>query len=195
MSRRCIIPSCGKEILNEKYEGRICWSCYRRKRLYGSFEERPKLSNEERFWSKVDRRGDDECWPWTDSTDAYGYGHFRLNAQGMVKAHRMAWIFGVGEIPEGIKVRHGCDNPPCCNYRRHLLLGTQAENIADMDQRGRRVPPRGERHAKAKLTDELVRTIRDLQGVGLTRRELGVMFGVSPITIRDVAKRRTWIHI
>ena len=30
-------------------------------------------SVEERFWEKVDRRGPDECWPWTAYSDRYGY--------------------------------------------------------------------------------------------------------------------------
>lgn len=38
----------------------------------------------EQFWEKVDRRGDDECWPWTGSRTAAAYGLFgkRLTYEG-----------------------------------------------------------------------------------------------------------------
>lgn len=42
-----------------------------------------------------------------------------------------------GEVPQNLVVRHTCDNPGCINLE-HLILGTQADNIRDMDERGRR---------------------------------------------------------
>lgn len=32
----------------------------------------------ERFWSKVDRRGDDDCWEWTASRFPEGYGRIGI---------------------------------------------------------------------------------------------------------------------
>lgn len=44
----------------------------------------------ERFWSKVDVRGADECWPWTAYADRErGYGQF-WNGEWLVGAHRYA---------------------------------------------------------------------------------------------------------
>jgi hypothetical protein len=53
-----------------------------------------------------------------------------------VGAHRLAYTFTFGEIPDGLGVLHTCDNPPCCNPN-HLWLGTQLENIADRHSKGR----------------------------------------------------------
>ena len=61
-----------------------------------------------------------------------GYGKHR-NQQYL---HRWVWEQVNGPIPEGMLVRHRCDNPPCFRYD-HLLLGTVADNTADMLERGR----------------------------------------------------------
>lgn len=91
-----------------------------------------------RFWSKVDRRGDDECWPWTGGAHPRGYGRFTLQHPRTVAAHRFAWEIANGrEFPRGLNGCHRCDNPPCVNPA-HIWPGTQAENLADMYAKGRR---------------------------------------------------------
>ena len=42
----------------------------------------------------------------------------------------------------------------------HLFDGTQAENVADRDMKGRRPPPQGVANGRAKLTDVAIRAIR-----------------------------------
>ncbi len=94
-----------------------------------------------RFWSKVDIRGPDECWPWTGATASNGYGN-KWYEEKDDKAHRVAWIVTNGPIPGGVVIRHDCDNPPCCNPA-HLLDGTHKDNSDDKIRRGRHA--RGEK--------------------------------------------------
>ena len=60
--------------------------------------------------------------------------------QKVRKAHRIAWELVHGPVPEKFCVLHKCDNPPCINVD-HLFLGTQQDNLADMNAKGRRRNP------------------------------------------------------
>lgn len=95
----------------------------------------------ERFWAMV-RKGKG-CWEWQGSRLPRGYGSFRLGTRSTDPkeyAHRIAWAWKNGPIPLGMRVLHHCDNPGCVRPD-HLFLGTQADNVADMDAKGRRVNP------------------------------------------------------
>jgi hypothetical protein len=62
------------------------------------------------FWEKVDRRGEDECWPWLVALDTTGYGAFQGTYEGarFTKAHRFAYRICVGPVPRGLMVDHKC---------------------------------------------------------------------------------------
>lgn len=141
-----------------------------------------------RFWAKVDKSG--ECWTWTGDR-VYGYGRV-FTSNGRVKAHRLAWAVANNKTPGALCVLHSCDNRPCVNPA-HLRLGTNADNNADMVERGQQV--RGERNGSAKLTEANVREIRALNGTGLKRREIGDMFGLADSTICAILKGRKWKHV
>lgn len=88
----------------------------------------------ERFMSRV-AVDPDGCWLWTGLADQHGYG--RIHFEGRVtRAHRVSWMIHEGPIPEGQKVLHRCDTPACVRPD-HLFLGTQADNMADMNAKGR----------------------------------------------------------
>ena len=78
------------------------------------------------------------CWVWRGARHAYGYGVVTVEALGLrnLLTHRVIWELQNGPIPDGLVVRHRCDNPPCCNPG-HLELGTHADNTRDMIERHR----------------------------------------------------------
>ena len=81
----------------------------------------------ERFWAKVDRRGDDECWPWTASRTYQGYGQFFPAKRTFVRAHRFAYEAAIGPIPAGLTIDHLCRNKACVNPA-HMEPVTAIEN-------------------------------------------------------------------
>lgn len=89
---------------------------------------------EARFWSKVDVRGEDECWPWMVGHNQDGYGIFHIERRS-VHAHRVALALALGGILKEQALHH-CDFPPCCNPA-HLFEGTNADNVRDRDAKGR----------------------------------------------------------
>jgi hypothetical protein len=93
-----------------------------------------------RLWSKIDRRGDDECWPWTGALFPTGYGAIQINGK-VNYAHRVVHGLLVGSIPDGLVLDHICHKPDECEggdgcpHRRcvnphHLAVGTYADNNA-----------------------------------------------------------------
>lgn len=97
-----------------------------------------KLSDNDisRFWSKIDVKGANQCWPWKNSLrGSLGYGQFRIG-DSICDAHRVALELKEGPLPKGRYVCHSCDSPKCCNPR-HLFAGTQKNNMDDMTDKGR----------------------------------------------------------
>ena len=93
----------------------------------------------ERLWVRVDKRGPDDCWLWIGRLRSDGYARLRVSSKGeeRILAHRATWEEVNGPVPDGLCVLHRCDVRHCVNPA-HLWLGTQTENIADMDAKGRR---------------------------------------------------------
>jgi len=103
----------------------------------------------------------------------------------------LCWELHNGPIPEGLVVRHRCDNPRCVNPA-HLELGTQADNVRDREERGRRIAPRGAAHGRARLTVEQVVAIRES---GATHLALAAQYGVSVSAIGKVRNRQTYQEV
>lgn len=66
----------------------------------------------------------------------YGAKHVVGRPRNRVLIHRWVWEQVHGEIPDGVKILHKCDNPTCYRYD-HLFSGTQKDNIDDMVNKGR----------------------------------------------------------
>lgn len=144
----------------------------------------------ERFWLKVARSDDPSaCWLWTGALKQK-YGRFRLFTDSTGKrvdaiAHRVAWELVNGPIPAGKVICHRCDNPPCCNPS-HLFVGTMADNMRDMAQKGRG------RSGTAKLDAEALRRIHETPRTRAAREPLAAELGVSVRAIEHAQAGRTW---
>lgn len=88
-----------------------------------------------RFWSRVDRRGPDECWPWLAGVGTHGYGVMRLGDR-RIGAHRLAYEQLAGPIPAGLTIDHLCNTPTCCNPA-HMEPVTSEENSRRAGERRR----------------------------------------------------------
>jgi hypothetical protein len=186
---------------------------------------RHNLTREERFWHYVDKSGPTHphtpdlgpCWLWTGVVNDKGYGTFNIRSalqqlreggKRMVTAHRFAYEHAYKTDPGNLFVCHSCDNRKCVNPA-HLFLGTNRDNVLDCMSKGRwKTPPRtatlpnhvphrpiGVTNAMAKVTDEIVRTIRHRRASGATLRAIAQEFGISCAAAWKIANRKGWTHV
>jgi HNH endonuclease len=92
---------------------------------------------------------EDGCWEWggyrsmPTGRNKKGYGRLSTIARrrlGAYQAHIAAYTLVNGLVPNGLRVLHHCDNPPCFNPE-HLYAGTPKENTRDALERGRFILP------------------------------------------------------
>lgn len=129
------------------------------------------------------------CTSHAPNSDGY---HSIMIDNKKYTVHRFVYEQMFGEIPEGLEVRHRCDNRSCCNPY-HLELGTHGDNMRDMVERGRSA--KGSKKKNARLTEENVREIKKRLASGEFYRDLAKEYGVNPATIFGIKKGRTWRHI
>ena len=147
-------------------------------------------SLEQRFWEKVQKLGEHDCWAWTGARTKDGYGSFNFSGKSVL-AHRAAAIISShGVAINDLVVCHICDNRLCVNPR-HFFYGTVGDNNSDRHAKGRSsggsMP--GETNPQAKLTAEQADDVRS--GV-LTRSQYADKYGVTYWTVRDIQTGRIW---
>jgi hypothetical protein len=148
----------------------------------------------ERFWDKAHKT--EGCWNWISSKHRNGYGYICVVRRSRL-AHRVAWELTNGPIPAGLLVLHRCDNRRCVRPD-HLFLGTQADNLRDMDAKGRRrnADVRGEKNPAAKLTALQAQEVRlRYQPRVMTRSRLAVEYGVSKALIDKILSNDVWADV
>jgi hypothetical protein len=129
-----------------------------------------------------------DCWNWKAARFDSGYGAFRHIGKQR-RAHRVAWEFVRGPVPDGLCVLHSCDNPKCVKPS-HLWLGTFADNNKDKSQKGR--SSRGEKGGSAAYGCEGWQIRASTPGE--TNRSIAKDCGVSDVTIGHCSAP-TWRHI
>jgi hypothetical protein len=166
------------------------------------------------------------CWEWPGSRNPQtGYGQLSSWEDGkrrLYTAHRTSYRAFRGEIPAGLQVLHSCDNRPCFNPA-HLFLGTHADNMRDMDEKGRRadfVPAaihwtklyperikRGAEHHLSKDSSCMPRggrhhgaklTDADIPAIRASTETLAVLsarYGVTQSALSCIRRRKTWTHV
>lgn len=180
MTRFCLI--CGESFVPVRPEVRCCsYAC-----AGASRTNRP-----EDLWEYVQTGAPDVCWPWTRWLDRDGYGSFTTGGR-TYKAHRLAFKLSTGRDPGLLVVCHSCDTPACCNPA-HLFLGTQADNLRDMCEKGR--SRTGSRHHAAQITEAQAIDIRRRRTAGEKGRDIAAAFGLSEASVSDIYHGRTWRHV
>lgn len=107
-----------------------------------SIFERGSPTIETRFWRKVERKGEDDCWQWVGATRGKGYGGMMVRKGITDYAHRISWELHYDNIPAEMVVDHQCHNldKGClggsnCTHRKcvnpkHLSLKTHKDNLS-----------------------------------------------------------------
>ena len=155
---------------------------------------RPKLGVT--FWDRVSQYvqiSSTGCNLFNGHLDECGYGRITKDGK-LVRVHREMWKqHNPNEEISGV-IMHTCDTPNCVNPA-HLVHGTQAENIADMVAKGRRVTVKGSAQKDAKLTESDIPVIRQRLEYGATYARIARDYAVSETTIRFIDIGRTWKHV
>ena len=136
---------------------------------------RPKSDPKKRFLEKV-KQMEGGCHEWQSVLHRDGYGKFYYEGK-QAQAHRVAYELFVGDS-QGKWVLHKCDNRKCVNPE-HLFLGNSQDNVADMDQKGRR-------GSRAKMTKAQAEEIKALLDMRFSQQEVAERFGIDQTTVSRI---------
>lgn len=170
----------------------------------------PDFSDEfkARFFANVPNGTQGECWEWLGHQTNRGYGTIKYHQVGFL-AHRVALYFACKPVSQDMHACHRCDNPLCCNPD-HLFWGTHQNNMDDMNSKNRchrlrgdahpsrlrpETRPRGDNHARSKVTAKQVLEIREMSALGATQLAIAGSFGICREAVRAIVRRKTWRHV
>ena len=183
----CSVDGCE----NKSIAKDLCSKHYWRLRVHGAVSPTDRMKGSvDRFWKKVDKKNESDCWEWTAQKSDAGYGRFRFN--GGQLAHRYSFMIHNGYLPDSSRhVMHICDNPGCVNPF-HLKDGSRRDNVDDMVAKGRhpgRSDNRGENNYNSKLTNAQAREVFLSPG---TYKEVSDKLGVKLHTVADIKSGRRY---
>lgn len=148
------------------------------------------------FVERIERITESGCWLWTGGLNASNYGNFCISKQPRyMLAHRFSYQHFNGPIPEGLHILHKCD-VRCCVNPAHLYAGTNADNIRDRIERGKKSGCVGEKAGRAILREVDVINIRAIYKhvKGASQQKLADIYGVSRSCVYH-AIHHNWRHI
>lgn len=135
-----------------------------------------------------------QCLEWQGLKTASNYGILHYSKAHFV-THRVAYAIHNQEDPGDLFVCHHCDNPPCCNPD-HLFLGTSADNVRDMVNKGRAARQQGEAHGRARLTEQDIKKIRsEYKDPKLTAKKIASKYGINHWYVYDIVRGKRWHHV
>lgn len=161
------------------------------KNTWGRWGQFSISTTRDAFFAKT-KQAENGCLLWTGAIGSHKrYGILGFAGRSWL-AHRAAWFLSTGEDPGDSMVCHRCDNGLCVNFA-HLFLGTQEDNVHDMEQKGRGRHPSGEKHGRAKLTQSDVDEIRRLHGEGKAIRAIARIYPVDRVNIARIVHGKGWL--
>lgn len=153
----------------------------------------------QRFWTKVEMLGPEECWLWLGQKNTKGYGVFWAR-RGMRATHVSLELDGRPR-QDNLHALHSCDNPQCVNPK-HLRWGTISDNAKDAASKGRLNSQNGQvkfcqgsAHGMSKLIETDIPIIRRLLSEGHSLASIGRKFKVDPTMIGFIRDGRNWRHV
>ena len=182
--KTCSVDGCGGDVHGKG----LCVKHYTRLIRHGNLETKVVVGNDELRILENSHIDENGCRVW-DKFKKNGYGVTLLHGR-LEQAHRASWMVFKGEIPEGMQINHKCHNKACINID-HLYVGTQKENVKDMDVAGRRNKPVGERAGLAKLNEKQV---IDIRSDARTNIDIAKDYGVSPTLVSAIKLGKVWRH-
>lgn len=143
----------------------------------------------DRFWSKVIFYHIPEvCWIWGDKLRPDGYGEFTFDYidrthRSIKLAHIFSYELANNISAKGKVVRHTCNNPKCVNPK-HLLLGTQKDNMADK----KKGPV--DRNRVSNYTQADIDAVKAEIAAGRTHREIAKDYCMSTATVSFIKNNK-----
>lgn len=134
------------------------------------------------------------CWLWIGTFytqfGKHTYGQIWLKDR-RIGAHRASYILHVGPVPDGLDILHSCDVKACVNPA-HLRPGTHAENIREAFAKLPADHFSGENAGNARLTWNIVHSIRTAVAAGASQKSQADLYGVVPVQISNIIRGKRW---
>lgn len=150
-----------------------------------------RMALKDRIQDKV-YYGLDGCWYWLGALCSKGYARINVNCKNQ-SASRTSYAIFKGSIGD-LLVCHHCDNRSCVNPD-HLFLGTQKDNMQDMNRKQRGKTNKGSKNGRAKLTEMDVINIKSGLKESKQAKDIAKEYGVSATVIGSIKNNKLWKHV